>query len=103
MQVYAACSSNGSSACTGDNLSDTEVNVGMHKNIIEALEAARNPLQHVYFNAGEGSVHLCYLEEVAPCGADHCVAVHVHKQHCWSLEVPAEGHLLQMLHCCAYT
>eukprot|EP00891_Asterochloris_glomerata_P004957 jgi/Astpho2/4957/fgenesh1_pg.00070_%23_18_t len=39
-------------ANTGDNLSDTEVNVGMHKNIIEALEAARNPLQHVYFNAG---------------------------------------------------
>ena len=31
----------------------------MHKHIIEALEAARNPLQHVYFNAGEGWVHLC--------------------------------------------
>ena len=59
LQVCAGCSTIGSPACAGDNLSDTEVNVGMHKNIIEALEAARNPLQHVYFNAGEGWVHPC--------------------------------------------
>ena len=67
------CSTTGSPACAGDNLSDTEVNVGMHKNIIEALEAARNPLQHVYFNAGEGfciSVASRSLEEVAACGVD---------------------------------
>ncbi|KAK9807612.1 hypothetical protein WJX72_004087 [[Myrmecia] bisecta] len=39
-------------AMTGDHVKDVEVNFGMHKNIIEGLEAAGNPLQHTYFNAG---------------------------------------------------
>ncbi|KAK9807751.1 hypothetical protein WJX72_008018 [[Myrmecia] bisecta] len=37
---------------TGDDVKDVEVNFGMHKNIIEGLEAAGNPLQHTYFNTG---------------------------------------------------
>lgn len=33
-------------------MKDIEINFGMHKNVIEGLEAAGSPLQHVYFNAG---------------------------------------------------
>lgn len=33
-------------------MKDIEINFGMHKNMIEGLEAAGCPLQHVYFNAG---------------------------------------------------
>lgn len=33
-------------------MKDIEINFGMHKNVIEGLEAAGCPLQHVYFNAG---------------------------------------------------
>ncbi|KAK9810123.1 hypothetical protein WJX72_005112 [[Myrmecia] bisecta] len=39
-------------APTGDHVKDVEVNFGMHKNIIEGLEAVGNTVQHVYFNAG---------------------------------------------------
>ena len=37
---------------SGDDVKDIEINFGMHKNIIEGLEAADCKLQHVYFNAG---------------------------------------------------
>lgn len=37
---------------SGDDVKDIEINFGMHKNIIEGLEAAGCKLQHVYFNAG---------------------------------------------------
>ncbi|KAL3141758.1 hypothetical protein ABBQ32_004438 [Trebouxia sp. C0010 RCD-2024] len=37
---------------SGDDTKDIEINFGMHKNVIEGLEAAGSPLQHVYFNAG---------------------------------------------------
>ena len=33
-------------------MKDIEINFGMHKNVIEGLEAAGCSLQHVYFNAG---------------------------------------------------
>lgn len=37
---------------SGDDIKDIEINFGMHKNVIEGLEAAGCNLQHVYFNAG---------------------------------------------------
>jgi hypothetical protein len=37
---------------SGDDVKDIEINFGMHKNIIEGLEAAGSNLQHVYFNSG---------------------------------------------------
>ena len=37
---------------SGDDIKDIEINFGMHKSIIEGLEAAGSNLQHVYFNAG---------------------------------------------------
>ena len=37
---------------SGDDIKDIEINFGMHKNIIEGLEAAGSKLQHVYFNSG---------------------------------------------------
>ena len=37
---------------SGDDVKDIEINFGMHKNIIDGLEAAGSKLKHVYFNAG---------------------------------------------------
>ena len=37
---------------SGDDVKDIVINFGMHKNVIEGLEAAGCNLQHVYFNAG---------------------------------------------------
>ncbi len=37
---------------SGDDVKDIDINFGMHKNIIEGLEAAGCKLQHVYFNSG---------------------------------------------------
>ena len=37
---------------SGDDIKDIQINFGMHKNIIEGLEAAGCNLKHVYFNAG---------------------------------------------------
>ena len=48
----SACFLQNAFVFSGDDVKDIEINFGMHKSVIEGLEAAGCPLQHVYFNAG---------------------------------------------------